>query len=644
MRILGSDDIGAKVIEMVKGAEDCVCMASAWMTGGAVEEIVRRIPDGVKIRVVIRASEFTDLKITDDKVFALLREKGAEIYLNDRLHAKFIVVDRREAVVGSANITMSGYSVFDRGNIEAAVHYTHRDDEEQVRELVDYFERILETSYPLNDSLVGYVINPSGTRSLRAILLDHNVGEHTFVEIGDGILGRIDYIRSYSAGFFNNPFEDGYSDVYAPARDFVEIFSHNRDMDWMRAAAYSYLNEKARKVRIASISIVGRIGRREGDNSYTLEPLRVPADVGEPVYLSGKVAHLLAERGVAIGKLLGTDVPVEVDHRQILRKHMLVLGNTGSGKSYFAKLFVKRLAEKSDDVGRIVVLDPHGEYAKAFTGEDEGGIFELGDAKVLRLKDVFFVDDVEDVLGFLTGYGAVMPSANSEVYRRIHAAITAWLRDVSRDIRREILDVNFDRYDYNRETIERAFDAMEQEFGRDFFDEVLETRERIEEHLQMPGVVVFDLNGVSEPVIRTHLAGFVMRNLFLRARRGDSYNALIVLEEAHNFAPEKGYGEVSAGRDNLALTYARKIASEGRKFGVGLITITQRPAQVSKYVLAQMNTQVMFRTVNSQDIDAVREYVEFAGEDIVSILPALRTGVGVVSGVGMPFPVIVQVE
>ena len=642
MRILGSDDIGAMVIEMVRNAEECVCMASAWMTGGAVEGIIRNIPEGVRVQVVIRASEFTDLKITDDRVFALFREKGAGIFLNDRLHAKFIVVDGREAVVGSANVTMSGYSPFDRGNIEAAVYYSREDDEEQIRGLVEYFERILETSYPLNDSLVGYVINPSGTRNLRAILLDHSVGEHTFVEIGDGILGRIDYIKSYSAGFFNNPFEDSYSDVYAPTRDFVEIFSHDRDMDWMRAAAYSYLNERARKVRIASISIVGRVGKRE-DGKYVLEPLRIPADVGEPVYVSGRVAHLLTERGVAIGKLFGTGVPVEIDHRQILRKHMLVLGNTGSGKSYFTKLFIKKLADKSDDVGRIVVLDPHGEYARAFAGEDEEGRFRLNNLAVLRLRDVFFVDDVDDVLGFLTGYGAVMPSANSEVYRRIHAAITGWLRDVSRDIQQEILGVNFDKYDYNRETIEKAFESMEEEFGGDFFDRVQETRERIEEHLEMPGVVVFDLNGVTEPVIRTHLAGFIMRKLFLRARKDESYKALIVLEEAHNFAPEKGYGEISAGKDNLALTYARKIASEGRKFGVGLITITQRPAQVSKYVLAQMNTQVMFRTVNSQDIDAVREFIEFAGEDIVSILPALKTGTGIMTGTALPFPVVVDV-
>ncbi len=642
MRILGSDEIGEKVIEMVKGAGECVCMASAWITGGAVEGIVRAIPDGVRVRVVIRASEFADLRITDDRVFALLRGKGAEIFLNDRLHAKFIVVDGREAVVGSANITSSGYSPFERGNIEAAVYYSRHDDEEQIRELLGYFGRILEASYPLNDSLVGYVINPSGTRSLRAILLDRRVQEYSFVEIGDGVLGRIDSIRSYSAGFFNNPFEDGYSDVYAPTGDFMEIFSHNRDMDWMRAAVYSYLNERARKVRIATVSILGRIHEQE-DGSFRLEPLSVPADVGEPVYVSGKVGHLLSKGGVAVGRLYGFSTPVEIDHRQILRKHMLVLGNTGSGKSYFTKLFISRLAEKSEDVGRVVVLDPHGEYARAFAGDDEEGRFRLSNMKVLRLRDVFFLDDARDVVDFLSEYGALMPSSNSEVYRNLQSAIVEWLRNPSGSLRDEIRKVDFGKYEYSRETIEEAFDSIEEEFGPDFFRGVSDTRGRIEEHLNLSGVVVFDLSGVTVPTIRVHIAGFVMRSLFLKARGEEAYDALIVLEEAHNFAPERGYGEVSAGRDNPALVWARKIASEGRKFGVGLVTITQRPAQVSKYVLAQMNTQMMFRTVNSQDIDAVREFVEFAGEDILSTLPALRTGVGILSGAGVPFPVVVEV-
>lgn len=52
---------------------------------------------------------------------------------------------------------------------------------------------------------------------------------------------------------------------------------------------------------------------------------------------------------------------------------------------------------------------------------------------------------------------------------------------------------------------------------------------------------------------------------------------IMILEEAHNFAPEKGYGDVSTGGENLSLSFAKKIAAEGRKFNLGLVVITKRP-------------------------------------------------------------------
>jgi len=117
----------------------------------------------------------------------------------------------------------------------------------------------------------------------------------------------------------------------------------------------------------------------------------------------------------------------------------------------------------------------------------------------------------------------------------------------------------------------------------------------------------------------------------------------LVLEEAHSFAPETAYGDVSAGKDNLSLTFARKIASEGRKFNLGLVVITQRPAQVSKYVLSQANTQVMFRTMNSADLSAIESYVEFARGDLLGLLPSFQTGTAVLSGLGAPFPLVLRV-
>ncbi|AAC07972.1 unknown protein (plasmid) [Aquifex aeolicus VF5] len=155
-------------------------------------------------------------------------------------------------------------------------------------------------------------------------------------------------------------------------------------------------------------------------------------------------------------------------------------------------------------------------------------------------------------------------------------------------------------------------------------------------------VIIFNFRNITHPQTRINIAGLIMEELFTRNKKQPS-KRFLVLEEAHNFAPEKGFGDVSAGKENLSLTFARKIASEGRKFNLGLMVITQRPAQVSKYILSQLNTQVMFRTINASDIDTVSTFVEFAGSDIANILPKLPTGKGIVSGTGVPFPLLVEV-
>jgi DNA helicase HerA-like ATPase len=155
--------------------------------------------------------------------------------------------------------------------------------------------------------------------------------------------------------------------------------------------------------------------------------------------------------------------------------------------------------------------------------------------------------------------------------------------------------------------------------------------------------VVFNLRNISDALTRVNLGGLIMQELF-RQNKLTKKERLLVLEEAHNFAPERAYGDVSAGKDNLALVMARKIASEGRKFNLGLITVTQRPAQVSKYILAQMNTQVMFKTVNKGDIETIEAFVEYTDFELLKRLPSLATGEALFSGSAVPFTAVGKVN
>src|SRR5881275_3672792 len=91
---------------------------------------------------------------------------------------------------------------------------------------------------------------------------------------------------------------------------------------------------------------------------------------------------------------------------------------------------------------------------------------------------------------------------------------------------------------------------------------------------------------------------------------------MLVVEEAHNFCPQ--VGQVASSK------VFRTLASEGRKFGLGLVIITQRPAKVDKNVLSQCNTQLILKVTNPNDLKALASSVEgltSESEDEIQRLP-----------------------
>ena len=114
---------------------------------------------------------------------------------------------------------------------------------------------------------------------------------------------------------------------------------------------------------------------------------------------------------------------------------------------------------------------------------------------------------------------------------------------------------------------------------------------------------------------------------------------LIVAEEAHNLAP--------SGGDAVTKPYMVQIAREGRKWGLGLVVVTQRPGFVDSDVLSQAATIVALRVTNPEDIAGLRRSVESATKEMVERLPDLDRGQAIVSGVAVPerrVPVVARVE
>ncbi|MEO2068200.1 MAG: DUF87 domain-containing protein [Desulfurobacteriaceae bacterium] len=664
MKTLRSDEIYQCIEDLVKEAKNSVKISSAWLKGRLVDGLLKNFPEGVSLEVVLRTSELKDLLITDDYAFRKIKEKDGAIYLNNRLHAKFIIVDDKKAVVGSANFTEAGFSDYSQGNIEAAVYYDINDDEEELKKLIDYFERIKTDSTKFDDNLLGFTINPVKSRSFEFILLEPKVKEQSYVEVKQKegtILAKITSIYSYDMGFFANPFSSRESPVFGSIDTFKTLFTQKKSKEWKKAAVWSYLNENGDKVRVAVAQVLGII--KDG----RLEMLMQPFDVGEAVY-SASFETLKAlmtknfsgrnmEYPVKVGNLEDSDTSVFIDGKEITTKHMLILGTTGSGKSHFTKVLLSRFVK--DYPVQFFIFDPHGEY---FETQKEFGV---SGSKILHIvfEDTLFPIHPEKVEELIKDVGfAGLISGNSNLARDNKSKISKFIKpslETTGFKNKDLIDLLALIEDEKEVEVEgnngrtrkekvREPAGVDKEakklLGEDILTNQKSTYEKLKTGIESEKqVVIFNFSKITEPKIRVNLAGLIMQELFKQNKKSKK-EKIIVLEEAHNFAPEGSYGDVSAGKDNLALTMARKIASEGRKFNLGLIVITQRPAQVSKYVLSQANTQAMFRTMNSADLGSISSYVEFAGEDLVNLLPSLQTGMGVLSGLGVPFPVVVRVD
>lgn len=119
-----------------------------------------------------------------------------------------------------------------------------------------------------------------------------------------------------------------------------------------------------------------------------------------------------------------------------------------------------------------------------------------------------------------------------------------------------------------------------------------------------------------------------------------TYPALLLLEEAHNFAP----GKPNTTAEQNAITVTKQIAQEGRKFGVGLMLISQRPSRLDETTLAMCNSYIIMRMLNPADQSFVRKVIESLGEEETKMLPDLDVGEAILSGQFTSFPILVKMK
>jgi hypothetical protein len=153
-------------------------------------------------------------------------------------------------------------------------------------------------------------------------------------------------------------------------------------------------------------------------------------------------------------------------------------------------------------------------------------------------------------------------------------------------------------------------------------------------------VTILDLSGIPSEIM-TSISGTVLKIIYDALFWGQNLKnggkeqpLLIVLEEAHNY--------LKSGDDSISSKAVQSISKEGRKYGVGLLLVTQRPSELDETVLSQCGTIIALRMNNSKDRSHIRSAIQDELQTMVDLLPSLRAGEAVISGEGVKIPSRVQ--
>jgi len=339
----------------------------------------------------------------------------------------------------------------------------------------------------------------------------------------------------------------------------------------------------------------------------------------------------------------------------LLGKHFALLGSTGTGKSTAAALILHRICDMMPD-GHIVMIDPHGEYSSAFA--QNGELFDVGNLAM----PYWLMNFEEHCEVFLTSHGADRQTDAEILAKCLLAArmkskqapgnarvtvdtpIPYMLSDLVANIQNEMgkLDKATSSAPFLR--IKGKIEEVKSDPRYSFMFSGMLVGDTMSDFItkifRLPAngkpISVIDVSSVPSDITATVVA-VLSRMIFdfaIWSRKERTKPVLLVCEEAHRYIPSDRVNERSAVRDVLS-----RIAKEGRKYGVSLGLITQRPSDLSEGVLSQCGTIIAMRLNNDRDQAHVRSAMPEGARGFLDSIPALRNRECIICGEGVAIPI-----
>jgi hypothetical protein len=353
---------------------------------------------------------------------------------------------------------------------------------------------------------------------------------------------------------------------------------------------------------------------------------------------------------IRLGEHVGSGgAPCFAEMNELLGKHTAVLGSTGAGKSGTVAAIIHSLLERGQEAGhsswipRIVILDPHNEYGSAFPAHSRLST----DDGSLRLP--YWLLNFQETIALLIGKTEFVATSQANI---VKTALLEARKEAAGLLNIDPAAITVDSpVPYKLLTLRDRIEADKpsQASKQDSHISILQKLDVLISDARLsflmtewdgstddpfPSVVtqlvgdadqprVIDLSGVPNEVagISSAVVARVLFNLKVWQTPEERANdpVLLVCEEAHRYVPNRGEAQYEAAQEAI-----RRIAKEGRKYGVGLLLVSQRPSEVDATVLSQCNSWIVMRITNDADREHVKSILPDSMAGLTKMLSGLR--------------------
>jgi len=387
------------------------------------------------------------------------------------------------------------------------------------------------------------------------------------------------------------------------------------------------------------------------DKEGHLQAPRSPFEAGAQITIAHEdlIRHVLGlqaekQNGAYLGLLKGHDLPVYLNIDSLVQKHICILAKTGGGKSYACGVLIEELLKKKIP---LVVIDTHGEYISlAKPNKDKK------DQKNMEKFGVKANDYSSQIVTFspLTSGDATthltlngMNLEGREILELLQAKLSgpqiAVLYQTIKELKefKQVYSIRDIIEAVERSKSNARWNVMASLESLDSIGVFSEKGTSTEELVQKGKCSIINMRGVP-PDIQDVVVARLTEELFKDRKAGKISPFLFVVEEAHNYCPEHGIGHA------VSSSILRTVASEGRKFGMGLCVVSQRPAKIDKNIISQCNTNIILKVTNPNDLKAIIQSVEGLTSQTYDEIQRLPIGVALISGASIQIPILVEIR